>query len=293
MRKITDTVFTDERSLFGERDLEIVGCTFDRGESPLKECRALDISDTRFLWKYPLWYCKNVNVRGGELDTGARAGMWYTENIAFRDTAIRAPKSFRRSSGITLENVEFTDARETLWSCRKVTLKNVKVLSGDYLAKDCEDVEADSLTLDGNYAFDGAKNIIIRNSTLTTKDAFWNSERVTVYSSTIRGEYLGWNSKDLTLIDCTIESLQGMCYVENLKMVGCRLVDTALAFECSSVDADISSVDSVFDPQNGVIKAGRIGNLIITRDRTDPSSVKIICDDIVKRSDSVNWEEIL
>lgn len=64
----------------------------------------------------------------------------------------------------------------------------------------------------------GCHNVTIRNSNILSKDAFWNSENITVYDSFISGEYLGWNAKNLTLINCTIESLQGMCYIDNLVM---------------------------------------------------------------------------
>ena len=64
----------------------------------------------------------------------------------------------------------------------------------------------------------GAKNVEIHNAKMLSKDAFWNSENVTVYDSFISGEYLGWNAKNLTLVNCTIESLQGMCYIDNLVM---------------------------------------------------------------------------
>lgn len=87
---------------------------------------------------------------------------------------------------------------------------------------------------------------------MLSKDAFWNSENVTVYDSFISGEYLGWNAKNLTLINCTIESLQGMCYIENLVMKNCRLIHTALAFEYSTVDAQIQGkIDSVLNPSGG------------------------------------------
>ena len=67
-----------------------------------------------------------------------------------------------------------------------------------------------------------AENVEIHNSKLLSKDAFWNSDHVTVYDSFISGEYLGWNAKNLTLINCTIESLQGMCYIDNLIMKNCK-----------------------------------------------------------------------
>lgn len=118
----------------------------------------------------------------------------------------------------------------------------------------------------------------IHDSRLLSKDAFWNSENVTVYDSFISGEYLGWNAKNLTLVNCTIESLQGMCYIENLVMKNCRLLNTTLAFEYSTVDAEIiGKVDSVLNPTGGVIRADEIGDLTIEADKVDPSKTKIIC----------------
>ena len=124
------------------------------------------------------------------------------------------------------------------------------------------------------------ENVEIHNSKLLSKDAFWNSDHVTVYDSFISGEYLGWNAKNLTLINCTIESLQGMCYIDNLIMKNCKLINTTLAFEYSSVDAQIDSkVDSVLNPSSGVIRAKHIDHLIIEKDKVDITKTKIICEE--------------
>ena len=142
----------------------------------------------------------------------------------------------------------------------------------------CENVEIDGLTLYGNYSFDGVKNMTVKNSKLLSKDAFWNSDNVTVYDSFISGEYLGWNAKNLTLVNCTVESLQGMCYIDDLVMKNCKLINTTLAFEYSTVQADISgSVNSVINPKGGTITAESIGELIMEKDKIDPTLTKIIC----------------
>ena len=149
---------------------------------------------------------------------------------------------------------------------------------GDYFAMNSSNMRISDLTLYGNYSFDGAKNVVIRNSKLLSKDAFWNSDNVTVYDSFISGEYLGWNAKNLTLINCTIESLQGMCYIDNLVMKNCKLINTTLAFEYSTVDADIvGKIDSVLNPSGGVIRADVIDELTIEKDKVDPGKTKIIC----------------
>ena len=249
MTEIRQKIYHGERSLFGSKDFRIIDTVFDKGESPLKESSNIELSGCLFRWKYPLWYCNGVKSDGCTWFDMARAGVWYTSDIEVNNAVIQAPKNFRRSRGIKLTDVAFTDAKETLWSCSGVKLKNVSAANADYFLMNCSDLDIDGLTLDGNYSFDGVKNAVIRNSRLLTKDAFWNSENITVYDSFISGEYLGWNSKNLTLVNCTIESLQGMCYIDNLVMKNCKLVNTTLAFEYSNVDADITSrVESVFNP---------------------------------------------
>ena len=293
MNELYEKEFTEERALFGSCGLKISNCTFERGESPLKECIDISVKDSVFKGKYPLWYSKNISLQNTTLYEGARAGIWYTNDISFTDTTIIAPKCFRRSEGITLTNVSFQNAAETLWNCKRIRLENVYA-KGDYLAMNSSDIEIDGLTLDGNYAFDGTKNLIIRNSKLVTKDAFWNSENVTVYDSFISGEYLAWNSKNVTLINCTIESLQGLCYIENLKLVNCKLTNTNLAFEYSSVNADVTSpIKSVFNPLSGRIKAERISDLIIEKERVNPDQTEIVCDAIEKISEHPDWAEEL
>lgn len=276
MEKVIQKVLTGERALFGSHNLEIIDCSFEDGESPLKESADLKLSGSAFRWKYPLWYCKNVETDNTMWYENARAGVWYTDDISVRNAIIQAPKNFRRCDGLTLQNVVFTNALETLWHCKNVKMENVSA-KGPYFAMNCENMEIDGLKLDGNYSFDGAKNVIIKNSTLLSKDAFWNSENVTVYDTLISGEYLGWNAKNLTLINCTVESLQGLCYINNLVMKNCKLINTTLAFEYSTVDAEITShVDSVLNPTAGTIKAESIGELIIEKDKVDPTKTRII-----------------
>lgn len=277
MKEIKQQLLTGERALFSGKDLKIVDCTFADGESPLKESGNIEISGSLFKWKYPLWYSKNIKLDNCTFFETARAGVWYTDNVVFSNCSIAAPKTFRRTTNITLEKVTLPHASETMWNCKKVSMKDVSAC-GDYFAMNCEDMDIDNLDLAGNYGFDGTKNVVIRNSRLLTKDAFWNCDNVTVYDSFISGEYLGWNSKNLTFINCTIESLQGMCYIQNLVMKNCKLLNTTLAFEYSTVQADIDSrIDSVMNPSGGKISADSIGELIIQKDKVDPSKTVIIC----------------
>ncbi len=276
MQEITRAFLTGERALFASENLKITDSIFDAGESPLKESRNIELYGCMFKWKYPLWYCRDILAEDCTWFDMARAGVWYSQNVTVKRAAIEAPKNFRRCKNLTLSDVSFADAAETLWHCDGAMLERVTA-KGDYFAMNSEHMTVSDLTLYGNYSFDGVKDVTVRNSRLLSKDAFWNSDGVTVYDSFISGEYLGWNAKNLTLVNCTIESLQGMCYIDNLVMKNCKLLNTTLAFEYSDVDADIvGSVDSVLNPKSGIIRADRIDDLKIEKDRVDPTKTRII-----------------
>ncbi len=269
--------FTGERALFQAHDMAIYDTIFDDGESPLKESRNITLSGCLFRWKYPLWYSENIHLEHCSIFEMGRAGIWYTHHLTGSHLVVEAPKNFRRCTDITLADAYFPNAAETLWSCDDVRMTNCTV-KGDYFAMNCTNMNMDGLTLVGNYSFDGVRHAVIRNARLLSKDAFWNTEDVTVYDSFISGEYLGWNAKHLTLINCTVESLQGLCYIENLVMKNCKLINTTLAFEYSNIDAEITGhIDSVKNPSSGVLRAGSIGELIMESDKVDPAKTEILC----------------
>ena len=276
-KQIRQEFLTGERALFASQDMDIYDSIFDQGESPLKESRDIRLYNSMFKWKYPLWYCRNIQAEDCTWFDMARAGVWYTDNIEVDRALIEAPKNFRRCDGVKLKHVNFVNAEETLWNCKNIEMTDVQA-RGDYFAMNCENIEIQNFELVGNYSFDGVKHMTMKNAKLLSKDAFWNTDQVTVYDSFISGEYLGWNAKNLTLINCTVESLQGMCYIDNLVMKNCKLINTTLAFEYSTVEADICShIDSVINPTSGTIAADSIGELILEKDRINPELTRITC----------------
>lgn len=275
--EIRQQVLTGERALFAAKDVAIIDSIFDNGESPLKESSDIALKGCFFRWKYPLWYAKNIEVKDCTWFEMARAGVWYTKNIQVENAVIEAPKNFRRCDDVKLKDVFFSNAAETLWSCNRVTLENVTA-KGDYFAMNSQDMKLKNVKLDGNYSFDGCQNVEVHNCQLISKDAFWNADNVVVYDSFITGEYLGWNSKNITFINCTIESLQGLCYIDNLVMKNCKLINTTLAFEYSNCEVELEgTIDSIFNPTSGTITTDYVKELIIEKDRIDPEKTKIVC----------------
>lgn len=268
MKEYKNGHFTGERALYHLEDAIVSDSLFDDGESPLKEGRNLVVDNVTFGWKYPLWYGKGHNVKNCTFKVMARSGIWYTTDSVFENCIIDAPKEFRKCQNITLNDIEFKDASETLWKCDSVNMTNVKA-KGDYFGMNSNHLKINHLSLDGNYCFDGSHDVYIKNSTLNSKDSFWNCENIVIENCTIVGEYFGWNSKNITLIGCHIESHQGFCYIEDLTMIDCTIDNSDLIFEyCKNIDADIrSTLDSVKNPINGKIKSFGIKELI----QDDPS----------------------
>lgn len=276
MEKIEYKILTGERALYNTHNAQIENCIFEDGESPLKESSDLIIKNSMFKWKYPLWYVNNIKVSDTTWFDMARAGVWYCKDVDVKNCTIEAPKNFRRVDGLKMNNVSFPNAEETLWKCSHVQMDQV-VAKGDYFGMNCDNLVLDHFTLYGNYSFDGVKNIHVKNSTLLSKDAFWNCENVLVEDSFISGEYLAWNSKNVTFKNCRIQSLQGLCYIENLVMENCILLDTELAFELSTVQADVqSSVKSIKNPISGTIKVKEAGDIILDENIIDPAKTEII-----------------
>ena len=143
--EIKQACYTGERALFGAHDLHIYHTVFQSGESPLKESRNLSLDTCIFQWKYPLWYAKNIHVTDSTWTEMARAGVWYTDYITVEHSAIAAKKNFRRCHDVSLTDVSFADAAETLWECEQVNMHNVTA-KGDYFAMNSRDIEVDGLT---------------------------------------------------------------------------------------------------------------------------------------------------
>lgn len=276
MEQIRGKTLVGERAAYGSNMIEFICCTFEDGESPLKESRKLNIVNCNFKWKYPLWYCKDVKITNSTWYEMGRSGIWYTDMISINDSLISAPKQFRYSTNIRIINSKLPRADETMWNCENIYLKNTYI-KGDYFGMHSKNIYLEDVTIDGNYCFDGGKNITALNCTFNSKDAFWNCDNVVISNSKIVGEYLSWNTKNITFINCDLESMQGLCYIDNLKLVNCRTTNTNLAFElCSNIDAKITTtIDSIKNPINGYICCKGYGELILDDHIIDPKKTLI------------------
>lgn len=277
MKVLDGMEFGGERALFAVRDVVLKGCTFHVGESALKRTANIVAEGCVFEGKYPFWHTDGFSVTDCEFTPGARAALWYSRDLVMKHTRVDAPKMFREMDNLTLEDVVIPDAEETLWSCRNVRLKNVRVEKADYLFMHGADIEIEDYRQQGNYSFQYCRNVVIRNAVIDSKDAFWETENVTIYDSELTGEYLGWHSKGLKLVRCKINGTQPLCYAEGLVMEDCVMGDECdLAFEDSNLKATVNSaIVSVKNPRSGYVKAVAVGEVIIDKNLLAPGDCVI------------------
>ena len=286
MIEYKNNYFEGERIIYGLNDATLDGITFGNGESPLKETKNINLKNSIFKWKYPLWYAENINVEDTIFETMSRSGIWYTTNISIKNSALQAPKLFRRANHIVLDNVHFSNSEETMWTCDDIRITNSQI-NGDYFGKDSKNIYLDNVSVIGNYVFDGAENVEVHNSTFISKDAFWNCKNVEIYDSTIDGEYLAWNTNNIKFINCKIESDQGLNYIDYLTIKNSSLIHADLAFEyVSNMDVELNAtIDSIKNPISGKISVPEIRTLIINSNKVDHAKTEIVCSNIIQKVD--------
>jgi polygalacturonase len=278
MKNVKDKVFNGERPLYDVHNMNIDNIVIREGESGIKECSDIYVNNSKFYGKYPFWHGHNLLIENSFLDVGARAAVWYSHDVTMRDTKVIAPKIFREASNITIEN-SIVDTEEGLWNCRNVRVKDA-TLKSENVFLHSSNLELENVTIEGKYSFQHVKNAVLRNCRFNSKDVFWNSENIEVYDSVIEGKYLAWYSKNIKFVNCTIIGTQPLCYVENLQMINCKMIDTDLAFELSTLHAEINSpMISIKNPKGGKIVVQSVEEVIFDNDKVDERDTKICVSD--------------
>ena len=159
MQLITNQTFGGERSLYKLSDAKLDHVTILAGDSPIKHGTNLTLTNCDIEGKYPLWINTNTVVDNCLLKVTARSGLWYLKNFKVTNTRFECPKSFRDSDGIEIRDCTFTDAQETLWSCRNVLVEKSSFDKGDYLLAHSSDIRLKNIKLNGNYLGQWGRNI--------------------------------------------------------------------------------------------------------------------------------------
>lgn len=264
MEKIVGKSFDEERALYGSNGVEIEKCRFDGpadGESALKECKNVSVSDSFFNLRYPFWHVDGLKISGSEMTDKCRAALWYTKNAVMKDVKFHGIKALRECSDITIEDSDIISP-EFGWSVNGITMKNTSAQS-EYFMMRSNKLKFNKVSLKGKYSFQYIEDSEFEDCDFDTKDAFWHAKNVVIRNSTIKGEYLAWYCENVTFENCTISGTQPLCYCKNLKLINCKMLDADLAFEKSEVEATVTTpVISIKNPLKGHIEVPEVGEII-------------------------------
>lgn len=278
--KYENRIFDEERALYALKDSTVENCTFDGpadGESAFKEASGIKVKNCFMNLRYPFWHVTDTQIAGCELTQNCRAALCYDKNIAIDGCTINGIKAIRECSDVTVSNTA-VNSEEFIWKCRNIFVKDVTIGFSEYPFFEVDTAKINGLKMTGKYSFQYCNDIEITASELDTKDAFWHSKNVTVRDSIVKGEYLGWYSENLTLINCRIIGTQPFCYCKNLVLKNCIMEKTDLAFERSTVDAEVQGkIESIKNPLGGKIIADCIGKVIMKDSVADASKTQILC----------------
>ena len=265
MERYEALTLDEERALYGLKGAEVVRCTFEGpadGESALKECRDVHLTDCDLKLRYPLWHVSGGSMTDCRMTDTCRAALWYDDRMTLKNCDFGGIKALRECRDMVIEGGT-GNSTEFGWMCHNLTVRDF-ALTSEYPFLHTTDSEFDGFRLKGKYSFQYTRNLTFRNCTLDTKDAFWHAENITVYDSVVKGEYLAWYASNIRFVRCKISGTQPLCYCKNLKLIDCTMDGTDLSFEYSDVEATVKGhIDSVKNPRTGSITADSVGEVIM------------------------------
>lgn len=272
-------VYDEERALYGIKDSCVRNCRFDGkadGESAMKEASGIRVEGCYMNLRYPLWHVQGAEISGCTMTENCRAALWYDRDILLSNCRMNGIKALRECEDVRINDCE-VKSPEFIWKCRNLSVENMTVAESEYPFFEVTGAKIRGLRLKGKYSFQYCSEIEITDSELDTKDAFWHIKNAVIRNTVIRGEYLGWYSENLTLINCRIIGTQPFCYCRNLTLKDCIMEDCDLAFERSTVNADVRGrIESVKNVLAGRIVADEIGEIISEEGIVDISKSEII-----------------
>lgn len=255
MTVVENKTFDMERALYGSDGLSASKCIFDGpadGESALKECNNIQVSDCYFNLRYPFWHDNILSISDSEMTEKCRAALWYSSDIDISGSKLHGIKALRECKNVNMQGCDIISP-EFGWSVHNITMKNCTA-QGEYFMMRSTGLDFNNVSLDGKYSFQYIENSVFENCVFNTKDAFWHAKNITIKNSIVKGEYLAWYCENVIFENCKITGTQPLCYCKGLKLVNCEMYDADLCFEKSETEAVITTpITSIKNPLSGNI----------------------------------------
>ena len=150
MERYEALTLDEERALYGLNGAEVVRCTFEGpadGESALKECRNVHLTDCDLKLRYPLWHVSGGSLTNCRMTDTCRAALWYDDHLTIKDCDLGGIKALRECRDITIEGGQGIST-EFGWMCHDLTVRDF-ALTSEYPFLHTTDSEFDGFRLKG------------------------------------------------------------------------------------------------------------------------------------------------
>lgn len=268
MKTIANKTFDEERALYASENILVKDCRFDGpadGESAFKEGANIAVNHCFFNLRYPFWHDRGLKIENSEMTELCRAALWYSNNVEIYDTKLHGIKALRECAKVKMLGCDIVSP-EFGWSVSDVEMTNCTA-EGEYFMMRSDHLTFRNVRMKGKYSFQYISDSVFENCVFDTKDAFWHAKNITVRDSIVKGEYLAWYSENITFENCRIIGTQPLCYCKNLRLINCEMIDAALSFERSEVEATLTSpIVSIKNPLAGHIYVPKVNEIIMDID---------------------------
>lgn len=265
MEQFENQTFDGDRALFKLDGVFVSKCSFDNkanGESALKECKNVSVSDSFLNQNYLFWHNEDLKIWNCQFTENCQSPLWYSNHVEIDCSSFHCEKALRECSTVKIANV-LLFSPEFGWYSKDIEMKDITA-QGDYFFMQSENLQCNNLFFSGKYAFQYTRNSVFENCEITSSDALWHAKNVVVKNSLVKGDFVGWYSENLTFEDCRIEGKQPLCNCKNLKLINCAMNDCDYAFENSDVNATVySEIESIRNPTSGIIKIKGVKEVIM------------------------------
>ena len=106
MERYEALTLDEERALYGLHGAEVVRCKFEGpadGESALKECRDVHLTDCDLRLRYPLWHVSGGSMTDCRMTDTCRAALWYDDNMTLKNCDFGGIKALRECRNMVID----------------------------------------------------------------------------------------------------------------------------------------------------------------------------------------------
>lgn len=159
------------------------------------------------------------------------------------------------------------DEERALYNLKNTLVKDCKFAGeadGESVLKECRDISVNNCSFSLRYPLWHAVDFQLKNSSMD------ELTRAPI-----------WYSRNGVLENCKITGVKCLRECDNIEVRNCSATSAKFGWKCRDIKISDSNIDSVKNPQSGIIKADSVGEIIF-EDAVMECNGKIICNNLAQ-----------